>query len=174
MNKLINALGFQAGWWACIAGVGRGLELEAIGFCALLAGAHLYFAQFPQQELKLAALALVFGVLLDASLQQFAVIDFYGWALGPLSPFWLWALWVLFAFTLNSSLAFLQKQPRVTAALLGLVFGPLTYYAGAKLGAAALDASPTHMFLIALAWMLAMPLLVIAAQHTSHIPKETP
>ena len=168
MNKLINALGFQTGWWACIAGVGQGFELEAIGFCAILAGAHLYFAQFPQQELKLAALAWILGVLLDSSLQQFAVIDFYGWALGPLSPFWLWALWVLFALTLNSSLAFLQRQPLLLSTVLGLVFGPLTYYAGAKLGAAGLDGSPVNLLSLALAWMLAMPLLVMAAQYTSH------
>lgn len=172
MNKLINAVGFQAGWWACIAGVGRGLEIEAIVFCALLVGAHLHFSKSPRQEFKLGAIALLIGVVLDSLLQYFSVIAFYGWSLGPLSPFWLWALWVLFGLTLNSSLAFLKTQPLLITATLGLIFGPITYYAGAKLGAAGLDASPLHILSLALVWMLAMPLLVAAAKQTSHSPKD--
>lgn len=172
MNKFINAVGFQAGWWACIAGVGRGLEIEALVFCVLLIGAHLHFSRSPRQELKLGAIALLIGVVLDSLLQSFSVIAFYGWALGPLSPFWLWALWVLFGLTLNSSLAFLRAQPLFIAAMLGLFFGPITYYAGAKLGAAGLNASPFHILSLALVWMLAMPLLVTAAKQTSHSPKD--
>jgi hypothetical protein len=81
-------------------------------------------------------------------------------------------LWVLFALTLNSSLAFLKTQSRITVAILGLVFGPLTYYAGAKMGAAALDVSTLPIVSLAIVWMLAMPLLVIAAERTSHPPEE--
>ena len=172
MNKFINAVGFQAGWWACIASVGRGLEIEALVFCVLLISAHLHFSGSPLQELKLGAIALLIGVVLDSLLQSFSVIAFYGWALGPLSPFWLWALWVLFGLTLNSSLAFLKTQSPLITATLGLFFGPITYYAGAKLGAAGLNASPFHILSLALVWMLAMPLLVTAAKQTSHSPKD--
>ena len=171
MWKLINALGFQAGWWACVAGVGARHEIEALIFCAILISLHLHFSKIAKQETILAAIAVLIGVVTDSLLQYFSVIDFYGWALGSVSPFWLWMLWAMFALTLNSSLEFLKTQSRTTAAFLGMTMGPLTYYAGAKLGAANLDATPAHIVLLAVAWTLALPLLVMAAVHTS--PKDT-
>ncbi len=163
MSKFLNAIGFQAGWWACVAGVGHGREFEAMVFCALLAGIHLRCSKHPLHEAQLALVAWIVGVGVDSSLQSLGVIRFHGGSLAPLSPFWLWALWVMFAFTLNASLAFLQKSLGL-AALAGLLFGPITYYAGAQLGAASLETSPTHLLGLAVAWMLAMPLLVLAAQ----------
>ena len=172
MNKLMNALGFQAGWWACIAGIGHGFEIEAILFCSILISIHLYISESPIQEIKLGVFAVLIGIVVDSSLQHLSVVSFYGLALRPLSPFWLWMLWVMFSLTLNSSLAFLKEQSFIASAAIGSVFGPLTYYAGAKLGAASLDVSPEHIVFLAVAWMLAMPLLLMAAKHTSHISKD--
>lgn len=170
--KLLNALGFQAGWWACIAGVGLGLEVEAIVFCICLVGMHLYFSKSPLPELKIGLVALLLGIFVDSGLQYFSVMGFYGWALGPLSPFWLWALWVMFALTLNSSLAFLKKQSLFVSACLGFIFGPMTYYAGAKLGAANLDDSIIHLLCLGVAWMLAMPFMVYTVQQLSPTSKD--
>ena len=174
MNKWINAAGFQAGWWACILGVGHQRELEALAFCLSWIGIQVYVSHTRTQDIRLALLALLLGILIDTALQQLAVIEFYGWALGPLSPFWLWALWLMFALTLNSSLAFLKHQPRITCAALGLVLGPLTYMAGANLGAAAWTPSFVSVAWLCGAWMIAMPLLVSAAQHITPYPKELP
>ena len=164
MRLFINALGFQTAWWACIAGIGLGLEIPALVYCVVLAGLHLAFAAQPLAEAKLAAIALVTGVLADTLLQMLNVISFYGWALGPVSPFWLWMLWVLFAMTLNASLSFLQKLPLWLSAVAGLAFGPLTYYAGAQLGAASFDGSLVHLAALALTWMIALPFLVYMAK----------
>jgi len=164
MRLLINALGFQTAWWACIAGIGLGLEIPALVYCVVLAGLHLAFAAQPLAEAKLAAIALVTGVLADTLLQMLNVISFYGWALGTVSPFWLWMLWVLFAMTLNASLSFLQKLPLWLSAVAGLAFGPLTYYAGAQLGAASFDGSLVHLAALALTWMIALPFLVYMAK----------
>jgi len=124
------------------------------------------------EEVKLGAFALLIGILVDSSLQYFSIISFYGWALGPFNPFWDWTLWVMFALTLNSSLEFLKKQSLITSAILGMVFGPLTYFGGAKMGVAFLNASPVHIFSLVVVWMLAMPLLVIATKQVSHTPKD--
>ncbi len=164
MRLILNALGFQTAWWACIAGVGHGLEIPALLYGLALAGLHVVFAAKPWEEIQLAAIALVIGVVVDTLLQAASVIDFYGWSLAFFSPFWLWLLWVLFAMTLNASLSFLQTTPRWLSALAGLVLGPLTYYAGAKLGAASFDGSYIHLGALALAWMMALPLLVYAAK----------
>jgi hypothetical protein len=174
MRLFFNILGFQTAWWACIAGVGRGLEIPALLYGLVLAGLHLRFAQQPQQEAKLAALALVVGMVADTLLQMTSVISFYGWALGPLSPFWLWLLWALFAMTLNTSLSFLQTHTLWLSALAGLVFGPLNYYAGAQLGAASFDNTPVHLGALAITWGLALPVLVCAAKHFFTPPKGLP
>ncbi|WP_310614459.1 DUF2878 domain-containing protein [Limnohabitans sp.] len=165
MRLFLNILGFQTAWWACIAGVGRGLEIPALLYGLALAGLHLRFAQQPWQEAKLAAVAVAVGVAADTLLQMTSVISFYGWALGPLSPFWLWLLWGLFAMTLNASLSFLQTQTLWLSALAGLVFGPFTYYAGAQLGAASFDNTLVHLSALALAWATTLPVLVYAAKH---------
>lgn len=164
MHPLINALGFQSAWWACIAGVGHGLELPALAYCSLLACLHLAFTKTRRQEVLLAAISVLAGLAIDSMLQALGFINFYGWSLVGLSPFWLWALWVLFAMTLNSSLAFLQNTPWVMSAILGALFGPLTYYAGAQLGAAAFDASVINFLALALTWMCAMPAHVLIAK----------
>lgn len=170
MNRFLNALGFQMGWWSCVAGVGVGLEIPALVFCLALTTALVYFAPNPLLEIKLAAVACLLGVVLDTSLQSFSVISFYGWSLGPLSPFWLWLLWIMFALTLNSSLSFLQRLPLIVSAAAGFLFGPLTYYAGAKLGAASFDNTLSHLAVLAVAWMVAMPGLVWLAKGLVHPP----
>ncbi len=167
MALFINALGFQSAWWLCVAGVGHGLELPALAYGVVLMGLHLFFAPRPRQELQLAAVAVAIGVVVDTGLQLAGVISFYGWALGPLSPFWLWLLWALFAMTLNASLSFLQSQSLWLSAVAGLVFGPLTYVAGAELGAAGLVVTPWHVGILAVAWLMALPLLVAIAKQLS-------
>jgi hypothetical protein len=172
MHKIVNALGFQAGWWACVAGVGLGFEIESIVFCMVLAGLHLYVSTAPRQECTLAFLAVLVGIVVDSLLQHLSVIQFDGKALGLLSPFWLWALWGIFALTLNSSLAFLKRQSLIVSAALGWVFGPATYYAGSTLGAAELDVTPVRILALGTAWAIAMPLLVVIAQRTSPLHKD--
>jgi hypothetical protein len=171
MRLFLNALGFQTAWWACIAGVGQGLEIPALAYGLVLAVLHVWFAPQPRQEIKLATVALTLGVTVDTLLQATSVIDFYGWSLAFLSPFWLWLLWVLFAMTLNTSLAFLQNQSLWLSAAAGLVLGPMTYYAGAQLGAASFDGAFLHVMALGLTWMIALPFLVYQAQRHTTSPQ---
>ena len=164
MKRLINAIGFQTGWWVCILGVGHGFEVPAMALSLKLIWLHIYQAPDRTQELKLAAVALGLGIVVDSALQYFSIIQFYGWALWQLSPFWLWILWVLFAMTLNSSLAWLQALPLWLSALAGGVFGPLTYLAGARFAAAAVSSDINHIAALALAWAVALPALVVVAK----------
>ena len=167
MHLIVNALGFPSGWWACVLGVVHGYETAGLLFCGLLVVAHLFWVGSARQEMQLAFVALLLGIAIDTLLQFFKVIHFEGLAWGVLSPFWLWMLWILFALTLNSSLAFLKRLPLRVAAAAGLVFGPLSYLAGAALGAASLHRSFFELSILALAWTLALPVLVWTAQKIS-------
>jgi Protein of unknown function (DUF2878) len=166
MKKLINAAWFQIGWWACILGASHGLEVAALVFCSALVCLHLVYTDNARQEIKLGLIVLLIGIVTDTAFQFFSVISFYGWSLGPVSPFWLWMLWLMFALTLRSSLSFLNDRLALSA-LLGLLFGPLTYLSGAKLGAASFGPSHIHIALIALTWMVVLPTTVFLSQKIS-------
>jgi len=71
-------------------------------------------------------------------------------------------MWMLFATTLNVSLRWLQ--PRLgLAALLGMIAGPLAYYAGARLGGVSFSAPAAALCAVAAVWTLVLPMLLIIA-----------
>ena len=70
----------------------------------------------------------------------------------------------MFALTLNYSLAFLQNKHVLLSALFGLLFGPLSYIAGTKLGAASFDNSFIPLATLGMVWMLTLPALVFISQ----------
>lgn len=152
------------GWFVCIAAVRYDLEIPALLFCSALVVAHFYFTHSPRKEFKLALMCLGLGIVMDSSLQYFSVIHFYGWSLNPFSPFWLWMIWVMFALTLNASLSFLQNHHWLLSALAGLMFGPLSYLAGTKLGAAAFNETLLPTAVLAFIWMITLPLLVFISK----------
>lgn len=163
----LNVLGFQAGWWACVLGAGQSMEMPSIALGWVLVCAHVWLCTHRRAEIQLLLLSVAIGILADSALQSSGLISFYGWALEPLSPFWLWTLWALFGLTLNASLAFLKRLHWGVSALAGLVFGPITYHTGAAFGAAAVPAGGLATVGLALTWMVLLPLLVFAAQRLS-------
>ena len=87
-------------------------------------------------ELRLVLAITLFGILLETGFMGAGLITFSGTpVLGVLPPVWVWALWLGFASLPNGSLTWLQGRPGLQM-LLGLVFGPLAYWTGAKMGAA--------------------------------------
>ena len=173
MSLVINALGFQVAWWALVASVAPGFEAAALALCALLAAAHFrYMSTSPRREAALAVAALLVGICVDSVLQASGFITFHGASLGPLSPFWLWMLWALFGLTLDASMAFLKRRHLALSALLGGVFGPLSYLAGAKVGAAELVSMPLNFAVLAGAWVIALPLLVWLARRAERLASE--
>lgn len=171
MYTLINALGFQTAWWALVAGVAYGYEIPALIYSVLLACAHLFFTPHARPDIRLAAWALGMGIAIDSLFQYFSVMQFRGLSVWGLSPLWLWMLWVLFALTINTSLAFFKSKPLVLSALAGFVFGPLSYYAGSQLGAASWEGLKFPWLPLALAWMVAMPILVFLSNKSVHVKR---
>ena len=163
MNRILNALAFQSAWWALVAGVGLGFERPALMYGALLAFLHLSVTPQRWPEIQLALVVMLMGIVMDSLLQFFAMIRFEGSAVSASSPWWPWMIWLLFGMTLNSSLAFLKTKPWFLSAALGALFGPINYIAGAKLGAADVVHNLTNIAVLALSWMLALPLMIRAA-----------
>lgn len=160
-----NVVAFQLGWLACVLGAAAGRPWLGPLVALPVLAFHLRSAARPTVELALLAAAGLTGLVLDSLLVLAGRLAFTQGVLAPgLAPYWMVALWLLFATTFNVSLRWLRIRPAI-AALLGAVGGPLAYLAGARVGAAEVlePAWATHLA-VALAYALATPLLLALAR----------
>jgi hypothetical protein len=163
MNMFINFAVFQAGWMASVIGAANGLPW--IGPLAV-AGAmwlHLHNAARPQLEVMLIAACGLTGIVFDSLL----VVQ--GWVTYPsgmfsqyFAPYWIVGMWLLFATTLNVSLAWLKGR-WVLASIMGAIFGPASYVAGERLGGVALVDAQAALITLGAGWALIMPGLMALA-----------
>ncbi|WP_416422519.1 DUF2878 domain-containing protein [Pseudomonas sp. App30] len=122
LEKLANAVLFQAGWLACVLGGNSGWLIVVL---VILVGHWCWHG-----DGRLMVEAFVLGVALDSGLMWLDVYDFH--PNGRLLPMWLALLWPLLATTLRHCLAW-TARPWWLAAGLGAVAGPLSYYAGGRM-----------------------------------------
>jgi len=159
-----NVLLFQAGWFACVLGAARGLALEGSLLALAIVAAQVARAPRPRTELALVAIAVLLGALFDSLLAASGWLRYdAGVLIERTAPYWIVALWALFATTLNVSMRALRARPWI-AALFGLLGGPLAYYGGAQLGALQLVAPLPALAALAAGWALATPLLFAIAR----------
>jgi hypothetical protein len=131
---LLNIIAFQIGWFACVLGGAHGWPWLGVVVTAAAVALHLYRAPRPRMEAMLIGVSGLLGFIADSLLTGIGLLRFPSGQLhAQLAPYWMVAMWMLFATTLNISLGWLK--PRLgLAALLGMIAGPLAYYGGAKLG----------------------------------------
>lgn len=169
-TALFQFLAFDVAWASAVGGGAGGWPwlgtIPALGLLAL----HLFLSRAVLwAELRLVLAITLFGVLLETGFMGAGLVDFTGTrVLGVLPPVWVWALWLGFASLPNGSLAWLQGRTALQM-LLGLVFGPLAYWTGAKMGAAEMP-SGGALFVIGLAWALAFPAIMMMAATISPRP----
>lgn len=158
----LNVAGYQLVWFCCVAGAGRGMPwlgpLLAAAFAALTLGSGGKCAA----DLRTLAVVLPIGFAMDSAFAASGWLAYtQPWPWPGAAPAWIWALWASFALTLNHSLSFLRGRPLLAAGL-GLLGGPLAYWAAAgTFGAVAFGASPGLVLgALAACWALALPLIL--------------
>lgn len=160
----INVLLFQAGWFACVLSAAQGLPWIGSVVVGSAIVWHLTESARPKRELVLIAAAALVGALFETFLVQTGWLRFNsGNVLAGAAPYWMIALWALFATTLNVSLRWLRSRPGI-AVLFGAIGGPASYYAGARLGAIEFVHAGAAFTAIAFGWALATPVLISFAQ----------
>jgi hypothetical protein len=158
-----NVVLFQLGWFACVLGAARGWAREGVALALAIVAVHVVRAACPRRELLLVSVAAASGALADSLLAATGWLRYEGAApLEGMAPYWIVALWALFAITLNVSMRALRGRPAL-GAVLGLVGGPLAYLGGEKLGALALAEPAPALIALALVWALATPALLTLA-----------
>lgn len=159
-----NFLAFQIGWFACVLGGAHDLPWVGTGIALVIVAWHLTRAARPKQELLLVLSAAAIGALFDTLLVWLGWFTYSsGTLIAGTAPHWMVALWMLFATTLNLSLAWLKRRLFV-AALFGAIGGPLAYLGGEKLGALNFASPTAGLIALAIGWALLTPLLAIIAQ----------
>lgn len=153
---LYNALSFQVVWWSSVLWLNSSLMLTIslllIHFILLaVLGKHEYRKVDLLLMLKVAAL----GIGVDTVLAVLGLFEF------ALFPWWLGCLWLHFALTLNHSLAFMRHLPLIFQALLGGIFGGLSYLAGAEFNAVNLPyGNVISAFVLFFVWLVLLPFLI--------------
>ena len=159
-----NILAFQIGWFACVLGGAHDLPWVGTGIALVIVAWHLTRAARPKQELLLVLSAAAIGALFDTLLVWLGWFTYSsGTLIAGTAPHWMVALWMLFATTLNLSLAWLKRRLFV-AALFGAIGGPLAYLGGEKLGALNFASPTAGLIALAIGWALLTPLLAMIAQ----------
>jgi hypothetical protein len=129
---------------------------------AIHLGIHLYWSDSRRREAIFVGIVTLLGLLVDSLQKVTGLVEYAGDfpALSWLAPAWIVAMWALFATAINSSLKWLQGR-YAFAALLGAFFGPLSYRAGAALGAASFPLGDVFSLgILAVIWGVTMPVLI--------------
>jgi hypothetical protein len=162
LKGLINYLGLQLGWLACAWGAGNGYPWLGPVVVALHIGIHIYWSEKRQQEAVFIFSVTILGIFVDSLQKVTGLVDYAAdfQSVPWLAPAWIVAMWALFATAINSSLQWLNNRYGL-AFLLGAIFGPLSYRAGAAFGAATFPFGETiSLIILALIWGTVMPLLI--------------
>ena len=153
----LNAVLFQLGWFFCV--LERGMLALTVVLVILLG--HFRFLGWRGHELRLLCVVAAWGFVQDTALMQLGVFQVPD---AVLPPSWLLALWILLGTTLTRSLRWFQNRLWL-AALAGAITGPLSYLAGARLGA--IDVSVNQLPWLSLAWCVSTPLLLWLGKHVT-------
>ena len=169
VHPAANFIAFQLGWFACVLGAANGMPWLGVMVTALVLTLNLCAAKRPRCEIQLIVAALALGLVLDSALVA------AGWLAYPngqfaanLAPYWILAMWALFASTLNFSMRWLHDR-YLLAALFGGIGGPMSYWAGARLGAVQFSDGSAPYVALAVAWAVVMPVLMGLAKYFDRI-----
>jgi hypothetical protein len=164
MKVLINVLAFQAGWFSCVIAAANGMPWVGLLVTALVVSLHVSTVTLAARELQLIAIAVAMGLVFDSLLVSMSWLSYpNGQFASGLAPYWILSMWALFATTLNVSMRWMHGK-LVLSALFGLVGGPLSYLAGARLGAVTFVEPVIAVVALGAIWAVAMPVLVVLSQ----------
>lgn len=110
-------------------------------------------------------LSLGLGLVFDSLLVWQGWLQYSsGIVFSNVAPYWIVALWGLFATLLNISLRWMRGRWFI-AAVFGAIGGPAAYYGGLRLGALEFGNMPAGLLALAIGWAVLTPLLLALSSH---------
>lgn len=164
MLLVLNFAAFQLGWFAAVLGAANQMPWLGPVVIAAAIALHLRSADRPMDELMLVLLCGALGAVMDSLLVAFGWVSYpTGLLAENTAPYWIVAMWMLFATTLNVSLGWLKSR-KLLGVLFGLLGGPLAYYTGFKLGGIQFVQFEYAMVALAVGWGAVVPVLLRLAE----------
>lgn len=164
VSTIKNLVLFKIGWIACVLFAAQGQPAYAVAAVLIVVGLHLHNAPVVAKELMLLGTAALMGLAWESALVASGLVAYPTAPGGPaLAPYWIVAMWVLFATTINRGLAWV-KQHWAIAAFAGALGGPLAFAGGAGFGAVILAESWFSLGVIGAGWAILLPLLALVAE----------
>ena len=139
---LVNAIGFQCCWAACVLGGSAWAAIVVPLFFIW------HWRQRKANEVTLILVVTLLGTMHDSTLLNLGLFGFPEHS-GFIIPLWLILLWAAFAATVLHSMAWLLEKTWL-AALLGAIAAPWSYYAGSLLKS--IELTSPALISVALAW----------------------
>jgi hypothetical protein len=143
------------GWFGCVYFAKADWQIASLIF-PIVSWFMMELIFRPKLQLRLQLLVLlVVGILFDSvsvyyNLIEMKPADIYGWL-----PLWLISLWLLFITSIPLLQSFLKKRYFI-AAIVGGVFGPLSYRAGAQFDVLLMNGN-FSMIVYSIFWALYIP-----------------
>ncbi|MDH0447770.1 MULTISPECIES: DUF2878 domain-containing protein [unclassified Shewanella] len=160
---LYNSLSFQCVWWTGVLFGNRALLLSipllVLHFILL---PRVETAAIPRDLSAMLKIGLL-GMAVDSLLTLASVFEFSAF------PAWLACLWLHFALSLHHSLKLIRAFAIVLQAILGAIFGSLSYLAGAAFHAVSLPyGEGVSAVFLAIIWAVLLPLFIkLSRSHRS-------
>ena len=160
MKNIINFTLFQLLWFGCVLGAAHEFILPSIVIFIVMLITHLVPKFNAELDLTLVLCCFFFGFVLDSFLAYFNFIDYrFNAGLSQVAPFWILFLWIGFALTLNNSMSWLMKKPKVGSFFI-VIGAPLSYFSAEKLGAIKINEQPITFILISIMWFVVYHILI--------------
>ena len=167
---VINLSLFKAAWLITVLAAAANMPIAGPIAVAIAAIVHLARASKVRSETLLLGAAGIIGLCWESALVATGVLEYRSGLLLPgFAPYWIVAMWVLFATTLNVGMRWLRKSTLV-AAVTGAIGGPMSFFAGQKAGAVAFADTTLSLLVIGAGWALLLPLLVQLANRLDAAP----
>ncbi len=156
----INLVSFKVGWAASVAAAAASVPAAGAAVAIAVIAFHLLRAERRRPEFKLLIAAALMGVVWESALVATGLLRYEAGFLVPgFAPYWIVAMWVLFATTLNVGMRWLRKSTWV-AAVAGALGGPLAFVTGERMGAVSFSEPTLALAIIGIGWATLLPLLV--------------
>jgi hypothetical protein len=149
----------QAGWFACVLGAAHHVAYWGIALVIVLIALHLLQAERARAEAQLVALVVLIGGTWETLQVHWGFLAYDPDGPAGLAPLWLFALWGLFAAQINTTYRWLKSR-WWAAVMLGALAGPLSFRAGAALGALRFVQPFAAFTCLAIGWAVLLPVVV--------------
>lgn len=162
---ITNLAMFKVGWLACVLGAAAGMPWLGVLAVAAASAIHIASAHDKSKTMTLLATAALIGLTWESLMVFSGYLDYSATGhTGVVAPYWIIAMWVLFATTLSLGFSWLKNR-LFLATLLGGIGGPMAFAAGAKAGAVQFSDPVLSLVVVGAGWAVLMPLMVFLARY---------